>query len=25
MNTQLVQFMERSHKTPKGIRIKTWI
>jgi hypothetical protein len=25
MNTQLFQFIERSHKTPKGIRIKTWI
>jgi hypothetical protein len=25
MNTQLFQFMERSHKTPKGIRFKTWI
>jgi hypothetical protein len=25
MNTKLFQFMERSHKTPKGIRIKTWI
>jgi hypothetical protein len=25
MNTQLFQFMERSQKTPKGIRIKTWI
>jgi hypothetical protein len=25
MNTELFQFMERSHKTPKGIRIKTWI